>query len=584
MFTNEKFKTIFPAFLLLVICGLVYSPLIHNQFLMDDFVFLQFHHVFQIFEEPLFLLPRPASHHFEPLYRLTNAMLFPLLQTAAHLYILNIILFYINCYLLFILVLTLTRNFSLALLTSLLFCLHPMSAEVVMHITFNNILICTGLMELSLISLCKHIEQKRGSFFYILSLCSFSIALLFQEISILFPLYAALLLFYKTANIKKTFRLSFPFIALSCGLITLWLCFAGPGARLLERLHALNLDLFTYTANLFLLIKWHISNLFFPANIIYMFNMLPIKNFIWLWNLLFFGLIASALFLVFHHLKRSLESFALLFFMIGFLLIIPGSLCRPHMGLVVSPYWFYFPSIGFFLLIASIMLRMKEYTNKYLFTIFVGAIFIFLLTYTRQQLPLGKNEAVYCINWLKKSPRNTLALGIFEGYFSRLENMKLPEFLSPQMSYLVDWLLEDKQNARAIRLIKRLQQSENADKKDRTLLYRLAVAYYKNNNIDLAENIIKQILDGSSEPTDLFRLSYTLYKKGLTQKAKELLEQCQTLYPSYKETYMLLGVILANEKKYIESILWWKKGRELDTADTRFNENIKKSSHLLQQH
>lgn len=574
MFTHEKLKTILPALLLLVICVFIYGPLVYNQFLLDDFYFLRFHDVFQIFKEPQLLMPSASSHHFEPLYRLGNAIAFPLLKTAQNLYLLNIFLFFINCYLLFLLVVSLTKNHRLALLTSVLFCLHPMSAEVVMHITFNNILICTALMETGLILLCKHLEQRTTWHFYVLSIAAFAMALLFQEISLLFPLYVVCLLFYKNFSIKEIFKILLPFILLAGGQLILWLSFAGPGAKLLERTHALDLSFWGFTANVFLLIKWYVLNLFSPDNIIFMFNITPVKDLIWAWNLLFLSLITGSFLLIFFPLRRKIEGFALSLFLIDFLLIIPGSLCRPHMGMVVEPYWFYFSSMGFFLLLASFILRMCLFFNKYLSIIIVGSIFIFLSLFTKQQILLGKNEISYCLNWARSSPNNTLALGTLESYFVREEKTPFPSFLLPQMPYMVDWLLQENENARAIQLIEKMLHSEITDQEKQVLLYKLAVAYYKNNEHERSEKIINSIIN-SNTPLNFFQLGYTFYEKGQSGKAKELLKQCQAAFPSYKETYLLLGVILANEQKYSESIGWWEKGRTLDPADTRFIKNIR---------
>ena len=580
MFIPEKIKIIFPAFLLLIICLLAYAPLLNHHFMLDDVIFFRFHDITQILKNPQLIFPH-SSHHVEPLYHLSNAILFSLLKKASALYAINIVLFYINNYLLFILIFLFTKNYFIALLTSVLFCLHPMNADIIMHISFNNILFCTALMELSLITLYKHTEQNKHLLFYVLSLGFYSIALLFQEISIFFPLYAASFLFYKNANIKQTLRLCLPFIALSCGLLILWFYSGGSRIQLLDRVSALNMTAWALTANFFILIKWYVSNLIYPTDIVFMFNMLPTRDHLWIWNLFFFSFTVGIPTLIFLRLKKTIEGLALSLFLIGFLFMIPGSIFRPYMGLVIEPYWFYFSSIGFFLLVASLIQKMKTHTNKYLYMLLLFSILTFLFTHTQRQIPLGENQIIYCANWLNKSPNNTIALEGLERLLALDENIEIPESLVPQMFHLIDWYLLQHRNPEAIRLIERILHLKKPPLENRTLNYQLAVAYYKNKDIDRSEAIINNVIRKGSNPNDLFELSMTFYKNGLTKQAIQLLQQCQSLYPLYTEAYLQLGIILTKEQQYTESISWLKKGASLAPSDTRFIENIRKAS-LLQ--
>ncbi len=573
MFISERIKIFLPAALLFVLCLLVYTPVLQHQFLGDDFFFLRFHEVSRIFREPGLIFAR--THHFEPLYNLTNGILFSLFKEAGPLYGINIFLFFINCYLLFVVIFLFTRQYFVALGTSLLFCMHPMSAEVMMHIAFNNILFSVIFMELSLIALYKHIEQSKNHVFYGLSLASFFVALLFQEVSWFFIFYAAAFLYYRTADVKKTLRLCLPFILLTGVCVITWLWLAGSKTSMLERAHSFHLTFWVFVANFFILIKWYISNLFLPTDIVFMFNMLPVKSFIWLWNMACVSFTASFCWLIWRNPKPNTEGLGLAVFMSGLLFVIPGSICRPQMGFVVEPYWFYFSSIGFFLIVASAIQRMQGFCNKYLFVTFITAITIFLLAMTFRHIPVGRNDISYCLNWLNKSPNNTIALETLEGLFSFEKDMEIQEPLISQMSFLADWHLKINANARAIRVIKLLVRSEKRAPEKRILLCKLAVAYEKNGDVALADEIMRTLVREGTSQQDLFQLCYIFFDNGISGKTRTMLERCQAMDPQYLEPYLLLGVMLANEARYAESLAWLEKGLALAPADARFSGMIR---------
>ncbi|MEI8013054.1 MAG: hypothetical protein WCI27_11365, partial [Candidatus Omnitrophota bacterium] len=378
MLINKKLKIALPGLLLLGLCFFLYSPILNHQFLLDDFYFLRFHDVFQIFKNPQLIFAR--NHHFEPLFNITNGILFPLLKQPALLYFVNIILFFINCYLLFLLIFIISRNYTVAFLTSILFCIHPMSAEIVLHITLNNILFSVVFMELGLIALFKHVKQKKHYYFYFLSLTCVCAALLFQEIAWFFPLYAAALLFYKTNDIKKTFFLCLPFFVLTGICVATWLLLAGSRTHIWERMAGFNLNPFELIANLFLLLIWYFYNLIIPYGIVFVYNTAPARDFIWFWNLLFLTVITVFYWILSRRFNCALERLGFIFFMGGLLFILPGSICRPEMGLVIQPYWFYFASAGLYLSAIAFIIKLGPFCNKYLFTALICSGFIFFIT------------------------------------------------------------------------------------------------------------------------------------------------------------------------------------------------------------
>ena len=114
-----------------------------------------------------------------------NVSLFHFIRTPFPFYLINLGLFYFNCLFLFYFVSQVSKNLLLGALASVLFCLHPMSAEIVQHITLNNILLETSLMQLGLIFLYQYLEEN-NYILYIGSNVLLALALICNEISLLY--------------------------------------------------------------------------------------------------------------------------------------------------------------------------------------------------------------------------------------------------------------------------------------------------------------------------------------------------------------------------------------------------------------
>jgi len=207
-----------------------------------------------------------------------------------------------------------------------------MTGDMLQHITFNIILIQTAFIESALIALYLH-SQNGKSIYYFLSLLMVFLAVFSQEITLLFPLYAISLLFFLSdLKIKEIIKLTVPFVLFSLLLIAIWLFIINPSVHL-ERIKIVHPGNFLVScANFSHVFFWYLSNILFPRDIEFMANMPFLINFIWLWNSLLFIFLLGYVFLIVCYYKRSLESFALVLFIIGFIYAVPTSQTRPSMG------------------------------------------------------------------------------------------------------------------------------------------------------------------------------------------------------------------------------------------------------------
>ena len=161
-----------------------------------------------------------------------------------------------------------------------------------------------------------------------------------------------------------------------------------------------------------------------------MYNVTPIKHFLWLWNLFLFisilGLLAAL-----SYFKRSMESFALVLFFTGFFIVIPGFASRPEVGIGFEPYWLYFSSIGFFIFVALMLLKLKSRINKWYFVLLLSMLLMFFFIQTQKLNLIARTQLSYCENWLHRSPGNKMASDALSGEYI-YNDYKIPqEFFVP---------------------------------------------------------------------------------------------------------------------------------------------------------
>jgi len=73
-----------------------------------------------------------------------------------------------------------------------------MTGDTLQHVTLNNLMVQAVLIESGLIALFLYCKGNRSPFYYFFSLGTVFIAVFFNEMMALFPLYAVALLFFLT--------------------------------------------------------------------------------------------------------------------------------------------------------------------------------------------------------------------------------------------------------------------------------------------------------------------------------------------------------------------------------------------------
>ncbi len=392
---------------LFFLCFSVYSSGLKNGFLVDDNNFLSKRYVydFRSFHD-FFTVTK--SQHYNPFYFLINIYLFHFFKdNSIAMRLINVVLFYFDCIFIYFFIILSTKNRKLALLTSILFCVHPINSVVVNQITLNTVLIFGIFVLLSLITFWFFIENKKGRrYFYILSMVFYIFSLLCIENALVLPFYlVGLMYFLKKASLKKSFKECVPFFIISVCYIILWFSVVGQVSFLTHN-RLMRLSIGSYVASYVKLVGWYISMLFIPSKIVWIYNISPVNNSLWAWGILLLCLLA--VFFVLRRYKRSFVSFYFIWFLVGLLSVIPAILAHSYMGFVMEPYWLFFYSIGFFSLFSYFLLKLSEKLNKKLWAgLFVSIILLFVF-YTQYYNAVARTEESFCKFWIKVCPRNPI--------------------------------------------------------------------------------------------------------------------------------------------------------------------------------
>jgi hypothetical protein len=312
------------------------------------------------------------------------------------------------------------------------------------------------------------------------SLLTMSCALFFQENSLLFPFYAAALLFFMTdASPLKIVRTVVPYIFLNLLLLIPWLITASHTAHMIQSIQSFQLTFWDWSANFFRLVAWYIKNLFIPQNIIFEYSRIPVSKFSFLWNIFSWCVLTGYVLLILYYFKRTIESFALVIFITGFIYAVPASLAHPDIGLVFEPHWLYFSSTGFFLFMSLMFIKLKKRVHRLLYLALASTILMSFFIDTQRLQVNARNELSYCENWLKISPHNTYAMFLLAKHYCINKDLAIPPDLIPDMINTVDFLIKNNFYISAPKLIEKLSSCRLSPSQRRELLLKSEIFHSK---------------------------------------------------------------------------------------------------------
>ena len=390
----------------------VHSGTLGHGFLVDDDHFLEgywtagYSHLTDVFF-------RTAFQHYAPLYLAVNYWLFEHYGQAPQVFhVINITLFALNITLFYILIRAWTQSTVLAALSALLMTVHPVHAFIVGYKTGNFVFYTTLLQQLCLLLLWRSTRDgKTGRAGRIASYALYVVAILSVEWTMLFPLYALMMLrVCGGKSWRDSLRLCFPYIVLAAVQAALYLLMVGPRAGLLERFLAADILPTEYVGLWgYFLAKYGLTVVAVHGTG-YMWDLAAVPDPAWLWaGWGTWAAVGGAV--LFGGLRpQRWGAFGGVWFLTGWVLVLPAMLAHPELGFVFEPHWVYFASFGFFLLIARGLLAVGRRLPSAVNIIGLAAIALLCVAVTLQMQRVTRTEEAFCEYWLSYSPHNRLPM------------------------------------------------------------------------------------------------------------------------------------------------------------------------------
>jgi tetratricopeptide (TPR) repeat protein len=355
----------------------------------------------QAFEQPGNLnLYEGAYRYYRPLMTLSFAMDYSIwkLNTAGY-HLTNIAVHSLNAFLVYCLIYGLFINFPLALLSSILFCVHPIHSQSVSYITNRSELLVSLFTLMPLVFYIRYAKSRSIALFFI-SVFSFMCALLSREAGFLIfvPVFITLI------GIKS--RIPRQDIFLHAGTFTAILAiYIISRLTILVPLQILPDSAFSFFADIlnFLRVLMGYSRLLIlPFNLHILRTIAPIASFRLpeiVTPLIFLIFLVIALIVLIKQ-RKFILLFGVSWFILTLLYLI--RFMYKVSGLIsMEEQWVYLASIGFFVLLATLILSIKRQRLIIALSSFIIAIYGILTFLNNSHWKDEINSYRYNLRFLK---------------------------------------------------------------------------------------------------------------------------------------------------------------------------------------
>lgn len=576
MLPEASVKNWFKVFFLFFILGLLlFSISFKNDFLIDDFVFLN---------NPVLSGPQFASsqwnpyreqalgvndsneiqYYYRPLQNILMDYCYSIFKTNLWKYhLLNLVFFVLASSLIYLFVEKITGNFIFALLAGFFYLIHPINGIIVNYISASVFALQVIFVLGAILLFWESLERNKDRGLYFLSVLLVFFSLFWHESGVMIPIYISAVLLCRKDTFKDKALYLLPYFLIIFSYLVFRSLFLNLNVSALTA--HLNMTGLEYPANLFQVFMWYISRLFYPQGIV-MAWATPILHGHIFWYALGGCLLPILFLLLFIQLaKAKILQMAIAWIVTGFAPVCLAAFMAPENGVQIEPHWFVISSIGFFIFAAHYCLVLLDHTKK------GGLALIFILTFVWASVSYANNqlwvdEKTYALYWSKIVPTIKLP------YFYLAESYQREGNLEESRKYYKMALSDDQSYIGIYNNLGnideaegRLKDAESDYKKVLTVdpyygaIYNnLGTIYSQEKRLDKAEESYNRSL--RLDPLQIeprLNLAFILLKHSEYQKAVDLSLQNLGIVNDDTKTLFLLSYIfmlnknLSSLKKYV---------------------------------
>lgn len=588
---------IFVFFLLVILTFSVYANSLEGDFFWDDIGLIKDNYLIKNFNylPQLFVQPLSKTFHYcyRPLLNLSFMIDYSLWQINSLGYHITAISIHIlNSFLVYLLIYLLSKNFRLAVSTGLIFSVHSVLSEPVNYLSSRaDLLIGLFCLSAFVLYILYRTSAPKKKIYLIGSLFLFISGLLSKEMAIVLILILILyelILSPGKENIKqKLFSLLPYLIALAIFVLIRSVVLKANVPDYVEPFAISELSLWQRFFTTITAIPTYLRLLLVPIGLHKEWLMQPIESIVNFNVIYSLALIVMALLLAkFIYSYSKICTFGILWF---FVLLIPVLNIFP-LNSFMSEGWLYLPSIGFFLFIIALILRITQQKAVFnrsvlLFLLIIVLSFYSFLTIKRNKVWANErqvfftemsefnpyssraytnlgliyveqnklNEAIDAfIKALEIEPDNPGLHRNMGNVYSRLKRLDMAKkayekalSINPNDAETLGNLgnLHSDQND-LVEAVKYFKRAIEIDPHSANFHNSLGTAYFKQNNLDGAVNEYKKAIEISPDNAKAHaNLGIIYYHQKLLEESISQFNKAVRLDPAYIDAYYNLGVI-----------------------------------------
>lgn len=484
-------------------------------------------------------------------------------------HLVNVILYALTGFILFITLHLFTKNYLLSFLASLLFIVHPVHTEVVANIKSRDEIACFLMLTVMLVYIYKYIESKKVICILFAGI-SYFIAFLSKETAITFLAIIPMMLYFFTA--EKTFSiLKTTGFMLIPAVLFLLIRSKVVGAAVPETVSIADNLLMaansksSQLATAFYILLLYLKILVFPHPLVfdYSYNQIPIMEATdWKFILSFVIHVALIVYAVMRFKKKDIFSFGILFYFITISLV---SNLVIIIGSSMAERFLYIPSFGFCFILAAALVKifkaenvsvdsMGNFFRKYskpVIAAFVIGILFSVKTIARNTV--WKDNLTLYLNDVELSPNSTRTHYYLGNYLTKPEQYGVTD--EKMKMVMLDSAISELQ--RSVAIYPRFADAWN----------QIGVAYGKKKDHARAEQNYKKAIEANPTNSTVHNNIGTVYfETGRFNEAIQSFENALKYDPNYVDATANLGCTFGEVKQYDKAIQYLNRAVKLDPS------------------
>ena len=556
-------------FLITISVFLVYANTLKNDFIWDDEFLVRdnlfirsFTHLKELFTSHLASSSPNVNNFYRPIQDLSYMVdYFLWAYEPMGFHLTNIILHALCAVFVYVLILKIFANYKVALLTAMLFGVHPINTQAITYVAGRADPLYLFFFLLAFISFLKVIskletDNKIPIYFFVISLACYAISILSKEIGIILPIF---LFLYHKAFLEKTrieikARRLYPPYFIIAGIYIFLRKTVLDFSTLSPSTLMARFNLYDRLVTFFKVIVEYLRLLILPLGL-RMERTIKVAHSMFEPEALLAAVIIALIFFgIFKAYKgrRRKVFFVSLWFFAG---LITVSNIVP-INSFIAEHWLYLPAIGIFALAGMGIVKLSSLIKpRTLKVVPIAASIMLLLFYSHLTIERNKDwkdEVTFFKSTLKYSPNNSrLHLNLGNTYSEQGMNQKALEEYKKAAELLPG---------------------------DPIAYGNMGSIYMGMRQYDKAESFLKKALNIKPDFADvIFNLARLYEDKGDYTLALEQYKKAVRIRPNFLEAHMNLGSLYLRKNEIEKSLYHWKEA-------LRINPHHKKADQLLKRY